>query len=90
MRHLSLWIPFGLAFFFGTVGTALFPEIRVWAFAPFLAILFHRVAFSKALWISFFLRTASRLSFLAAALWAFCFKPRTRLFSSLSRKKTLF
>ena len=54
MRHLSLWIPFGLAFFFGTVGTALFPEIRVWAFAPFLAILFHRVAFSKALWISFF------------------------------------
>ncbi len=54
MRHLSLWISFSLAFFFAVVGTALFPEIRVWAFAPFLAILFHRVSFSKALWISFF------------------------------------
>ena len=54
MRHLSLWIPFSLAFFFASVGTALFPEIRIWAFAPFLAILHHRVNFSKALWISFF------------------------------------
>ncbi len=53
MKHISLWIPFFLALFFALLGTAFFSEIRIWAFAPFLAILYHRVSLSKALWISF-------------------------------------
>lgn len=50
---LSLWIYFTLAFFFLVMGTAFLPYLRFWAFAPFLAILFYRVNFTKALWISF-------------------------------------
>ncbi len=54
MKLLSLWIPFLLALLFTLMGTAFFPEIRIWTFAPFFAILYHRVSLSKALWISFF------------------------------------
>lgn len=35
MRSLPLWIPFCLAFAFVLWGTALFPQAKVWAFAPF-------------------------------------------------------
>jgi hypothetical protein len=47
-----LWLVLLLAFSFLWVGTALFPRIHVWAFAPFLATLFHRVSFLSSLWIS--------------------------------------
>ena len=53
LKKISLWIYFIVAFFFLLLGTALFPHFRVWPFAPFLAILFYRVSFSKALWLSF-------------------------------------
>lgn len=54
MRSLSLWISFSLACFCALFGTTFLAEIRLLAFTPFFAILYHRVNFSKALWISFF------------------------------------
>ena len=54
MNRISLWIPFFLALSFLLIGTALFPEIRIWAFSPFLAIAYHRLSFPKSLWLSFF------------------------------------
>ena len=54
LKKLPLWIYFILAAFFLFFGTAFFPLFKIWPFAPFLAILFYRVNFSQALWISFF------------------------------------
>lgn len=52
MRLLPLWLPFSFALAFAIWGTALFPQVKVWAFAPFLAITFHRASFSRSLWVS--------------------------------------
>ena len=54
MRSLSLWIPFCLACIFALWGGVMFPQAKVWVFSPFLAITFHRLSFSRSLWISFF------------------------------------
>ncbi len=54
MKKISLWIPFFLALSFALLGTAFFASVRIWAFAPFLAIAYHRVSLIKALWISCF------------------------------------
>jgi len=54
LKNISLWIPFFLALSFALLGTAFFAEVRIWAFAPFLAITHHRVTLIKALWISCF------------------------------------
>lgn len=47
-----LWLVLLLTTLFLWYGTALFPSIHVWAFAPFLATLFHRVPLISALWFS--------------------------------------
>ena len=52
MRSLPLWIPFCLACLFGLWGFPLLPQAKVWIFAPFLAITFHRTSLSRSLWIS--------------------------------------
>jgi hypothetical protein len=52
LKNISLWIPFFLALAFALLGTALFAEVRLWAFAPFLAIVHHRMTLIKTLWIS--------------------------------------
>lgn len=54
MTKKPLWVFLCLASLFLWTGTALFPYFRVWPFAPFLAILFHRTTFIQALWGSFF------------------------------------
>lgn len=54
MTKKPLWIYLCLACLFLWIGTALFPHFRVWPFAPFLAVLFHRTSFLAALWSSFF------------------------------------
>ncbi len=57
-----LWIFLSLSCLFLWVGTAFFPHFRVWPFAPFLAILFHRTTFIQALWASFFCGLAMDLT----------------------------
>lgn len=52
MRSLSLWVPFCLACSFAIWGIGLFPQLKVWVFAPFLAITFHRTSLCSSLWIS--------------------------------------
>ena len=52
MKRIPLWIYLILSTFFLLFGTAFFPLVRIWPFAPFLAFLFYRVSFSNALWIS--------------------------------------
>ncbi len=54
MKRLPLPICFFLALIYLFFGTVLFPDFRVWPFAPFLALLFYRVSFKDALWLSFF------------------------------------
>lgn len=53
MTKKPLWVYLSLACIFLWVGTAFFPHFRVWPFAPFLAVLFHRTTFLSALWSSF-------------------------------------
>ena len=53
MKKLPLWACFLLALTYLFLGTALFPQFRIWPFAPFLTLLFYRVPFKKALWLSF-------------------------------------
>src|SRR6185503_489210 len=48
----QLYPPFFLAFTVALVGTVFFPSIRLFAFAPFLALVFMRLDFVKALWTS--------------------------------------
>lgn len=62
MKKKSLWISLALACLFLWVGSAFFPHFRVWPFAPFLAILFHRTTFIQALWSSFFCGLAMDLT----------------------------
>lgn len=54
MRSLPLWIPFCFALSFVLWGTALFPQAKIWAFTPFLAITFHRTSLYRSLWTSLF------------------------------------
>ncbi len=54
MKKTPCIIPFFLALFFALFGTAFFPSFRLFAFSPFLAILYHRVALLPALWVSLF------------------------------------
>ncbi len=49
---LPLLIPFSIALFFTLFSTAFFPQIPLFAFAPFLAILYQRRSFLPALWIA--------------------------------------
>lgn len=53
MRKVPLTVPFFLALAFALFGNLFFPYLRLSAFAPFLAILYNRVHFSRALWIAF-------------------------------------
>ena len=53
LKKISLSIYFALASFFLLFETALFPYCKLWPFVPFLAILFYRVSYTRALWISF-------------------------------------
>lgn len=53
MRKVPLFIPFLLALIFALFGHLFFPYVRLSAFAPFLAIIYNRLSFSKVLWISF-------------------------------------
>jgi hypothetical protein len=52
MKKVPSWFPFILALSFALFGTVFFPFFRLWPFSPFLAIIYHRVNFIKALWIS--------------------------------------
>ena len=54
MKKLPLIACFLLALAYLFLGTAFFPQFRIWPFAPFLALCFYRVSFKKALWLSFF------------------------------------
>jgi len=57
-----LWLVLLLTTLFLWYGTALFPFVHVWPFAPFLATVFHRVPFISALWISSFIGLAMDLT----------------------------
>lgn len=50
MKKAPIYFPFLLALFMLFFGTVLFPHIRLMAFAPFLAIIYNRTTFVKALW----------------------------------------
>jgi rod shape-determining protein MreD len=52
MRQTPLLFPFSLAFFFAVCGTVFLPRIHLFAFSPFLGILYNKCSFTKALWIS--------------------------------------
>ncbi len=45
--------PFFLALFSALFGTVLFPDLRLIAFAPFLAFAFMRTSFVTSLWLAF-------------------------------------
>lgn len=48
----KLYPPFLLAFAVAIMGTVFFPAIRLFAFAPFLALVFIRADFITSLWIA--------------------------------------
>ena len=52
MRQVPLLFSFLLASFFAIFGTALTQEIKLFAFSPFLAILYNRANFQRSLWIA--------------------------------------
>lgn len=52
MRQVPLWFPFSLACFFALFGTALFPQAKLLAFSPFLALVFNHSSFQASLWIA--------------------------------------
>ncbi|MBY0528712.1 MAG: hypothetical protein K2P51_00810 [Rhabdochlamydiaceae bacterium] len=52
MKTVPLSFPFFLSLFFTAFGTVFFPQIRLIAFAPFLALLYSRAPFLFSLWIS--------------------------------------
>jgi hypothetical protein len=54
VKKIPLKFFFLLALLFIPVGTVFFPYLRLFPFAPFLAIAFHRLSLIKALFISFF------------------------------------
>lgn len=47
-----LLFSFGLALCFAIFGSAFFSTLRIFAFAPFLALLYHRKSLIHALWIA--------------------------------------
>lgn len=53
MKHASLVISFFLALSMAIFGTVLFPNFRLIAFAPFLAIIYTRTTFITSLWAAF-------------------------------------
>ncbi|GEM_PF-360239 len=52
MRQVPLLFPFFIATFFAFFGTALFPQVKFFAFSPFLALLYNRTHFHTSLWIA--------------------------------------
>jgi hypothetical protein len=52
MRQKSFFLFLFQSALFLAFGTAFFPSIRLWAFAPFLALVFHRAGFLTSLWIA--------------------------------------
>ncbi len=53
MKRPPLYFPFLLAFLMTVISTAIFPGIRLMTFAPFFALSYYRLSFSKALWLAF-------------------------------------
>ncbi len=53
MKKTPLYVPFCLALLVVVFWTLFFPWIKLAPFAPFLAILFSRATFPKALWTAF-------------------------------------
>lgn len=49
---MDLLLPFSLSLLTALFATLFFPSLRFFAFAPFLALLFMRTSFVKALWLS--------------------------------------
>lgn len=52
MRQVPLIFPFSLALFFAIFGTVFLPDIRLFAFSPFLALLYNKTSLVRALWIA--------------------------------------
>jgi rod shape-determining protein MreD len=52
MQQVPLFLPFALASFFAIFGTTLFTGVKLLAFSPFLALLYHRTRFQTSLWIA--------------------------------------
>jgi rod shape-determining protein MreD len=52
MRQVPLLFPFALALLFTLAGTALLPHVKLFAFAPFLALLYNRCSFQSSLWLA--------------------------------------
>lgn len=52
MRQVPLYFPFSLALFFALFGSALMPQVHLFAFAPFLALLYNRSSLMASLWIA--------------------------------------
>jgi rod shape-determining protein MreD len=54
LKNVSLWFPFSLAVFFVLYGSIIIPDVKLFAFAPFFALLFQRTSYVKSLWLSTF------------------------------------
>ena len=52
MRCIPLWFPCSLAVVVAIFGTALLPQIRLFAFAPLLAVLYNQKTLIYSLWIA--------------------------------------
>lgn len=52
MRQVPLFLPFCIASFFALFGSALFPEVKLLFFTPFLALLYNRFPFHISLWMA--------------------------------------
>jgi rod shape-determining protein MreD len=52
LNKIPLWFPLSLAVFFSIFGSIFIPDVRLMAFAPFLAISFQRLSLIKSLWLS--------------------------------------
>lgn len=50
MKKLPLWLGFLIACVMALLEGALFPELRLLPFAPFLALAYYRLSFPSALW----------------------------------------
>src|SRR5579871_3135483 len=52
MRQVPLVLPFFLALFFAVSGNVFLPWLHLFAFSPFLALLYYKTNFVKSLWIA--------------------------------------
>jgi cell shape-determining protein MreD len=52
LRQVPLLFSFSLALLFTLSGTALIPHVRLLPFSPFLALLYNKTSFVKALWLA--------------------------------------